>query len=455
MNYHIPLFKDYSFFTFKHLFLLVCFASIPTICMSQQQKDNALFDLRGNVKECVVTEHHKGLGGTDVYKFNKNGFLYKGLDGTGNIKRENGYIVEYTTFDIYNMFGHDFITKIEYKNGRMIKKISDSEIRIYSYNTEGYCVKEDISSSGKIRTIKYVYLSFDDKGNWLKREKYVDGKQTIEERLISYHGEPMQYIMGFQEVINTIPSQCSILKVINLDDRPDNGDGFYGRDDFKYYYLYKFNLIDIDGNPNDFEYLEYLKCSVNQCTNEKCDTSINERGIVRAVEKIYPSGDGYVVGIQLNKNNITDYTPLSGILRTKVKKELADVFKQAVEAQGNNKAIENNPNYLSKYHDDVIWYNLDFKIPMIKEVTKEHTNTSITFNLIGDAETFDIMIAEQVGSSSDYGAVYSVIKTIKNVTSPYVLNKNMLHEGDYKVFFTTNKKGSKRKSNTFSFSYSH
>ncbi len=439
--------RDYSIRRVKHLILLVFFATLSVPGKSQQMKDNAIVDLRGYVKECVVAEHHVDYG-THVYQFNKEGVLWKGKD-MSNVKRANGYIVEYTLEDHYGILGGDVTYKIEYRNGKKIREVSASEVTSYSYNSDGYCIKKETTRSGKISTMTYVYLSFDNKGNWLKRERYFGGKQTIEERLITYYGEPKQYIMGFQEVINTLPQHCTILKEVNCEDRPDNGDGFYGRDNFKFYNFHKFKLIDSNADPNNYEWIDYQYGMVN----EKGDSSIYERCFIRSMDRIDSEGNGEVVGIQLNKDNLNDYLPLSGLFHRKYSKKETELFMSIIENNSNNKAFENNPNYRNRYFTyDVIGCKIDLQIPVIKEITKEANSMSITLYLGGETKTYDLIIAKKIGYHSDFGAIYSVVKTIENVQSPYVLNKKILDKGDYEVFFTENINGEKRKSDNLSFS---
>ena len=436
--------RNNSILSLKHCLLLIFFLSFSVPGISQQMKDNAIVDLMGHVKECVVVEHNSDTG-TNVYRFNESGVLCDGIPSMTNVKREQGYIVEYTELDLYGLFGGDFIYKIEYSNGKIIRKTSAYDVTTYTYNNQGCCTKKITSSAGKSDVSTYNYLSFDKKGNWLKREKLSDGKKSIEERLITYYGEPKQRIMGFLEIINTLPQECKILKVADLNERPDDGSKFYGRDEYKYYYLHRFNLIDYDGNPSNFEYLEYLKCAIT----EKGDTTVNARGIIRSIEDTDPDGRGRFVGINLSKDNISDYTPLSGKFSTEYAKELTELLIKTTALEENNKAININPNY--NYWDDLIWYKINMNIPIIKEVKNETNDTSIKFNLIGHAPTYDLIITKNVGYSPNFGGIYSVIKTINNVQSPYILQKNTLEKGDYKVFFIENKNGIKRKSDSASF----
>lgn len=442
MNYSL---RNNSFLSPKHYFLIIISLIFSVPGISQQMKDNALVDLTGHVKECVVVEHNSKFG-TNVYRFNEPGVLLDGIPYMANVKREKGYIVEYTVLDIEKLFGGDVIYKIEYSNGKIIREASANDVTTYTYNNQGYCTKKITSSAGKSDVSTYNYLSYDKKGNWLKREKISDGEKSIEERLITYYGEPKQHIMGFPEIINTLPQECKILKVADLNERPDDGSKFYGRDDYKYYHLHRFNLIDYDGNPSNYEYIEYLKCNIT----EKGDTTVNARGIIRSIEEIYPDLRGKFVGIYLSKDNINDYTPLSGKFSRDFAKELTELFINTTALEDNNKAININPNY--NYWDDLIWYKINMKIPTIKEVKNETNDTSIKFNLIGHAPTYDLIITKDVGYSSNFGAIYSVIKTINNVQSPYILQKNTLEKGDYKVFFIENNNGIKRKSDSASFS---
>ena len=150
-----------------------------------------------------------------------------------------------------------------------------------------------------------------------------------------------------QSRVVPLPSNCKILKEVRI----DKSSGGYEQ----------FGLIDTNGDGSNFEILEYRDVGSSG--------RIIDRGILCGVYVSNGSESGKygvrLLGIQLNTNNIDDYSPQNGMFRNfipNVEKEIADFYYSLTQLRENNGAvwsIDNLPDYGTKpyyYKQDMAKY---------------------------------------------------------------------------------------------------
>lgn len=191
--------------------------SIPSSSESAKEYNDALiYDLKGNVKQCIIYVKDNAFGNEDfeVYLTHEFGADGRVIHGEGFfIKRDRKNRIVQTKnrvdFDLFMGFlnSHKFIC-VDYvydmygkvksevcwslEDG-IANPIYSSEL-LYFYNSNGYVVKEidkDLHKETKRIDLvrEYEYLSFDENGNWTER-KYVDPRQeseVVQRRVITYY----------------------------------------------------------------------------------------------------------------------------------------------------------------------------------------------------------------------------------------------------------------------------
>lgn len=148
---------------------------------SKTSNDLATFDLKGNVKKCVM--------GSDTQEFDRNGKLI--VSGNQEIIYDNKGRISEIKVGIDRLGGG---YKYEYdNNGRVKIEVSllsllgnTAEMRNqFFYNNKGQIVKKILTTNdGAEQTIIYSDYTYDSHGNWISRKK--DGS-TIETRTIEYY----------------------------------------------------------------------------------------------------------------------------------------------------------------------------------------------------------------------------------------------------------------------------
>lgn len=179
----------------KFIFLLI--ASMCGLFAQAGVKDLDMFCLKGPVDSICIIMNDAGLEWQNEFTFDEHGMLVE-LDGMevectrDELGRMKTIIVEDVVED-----NEDAFTTIEmhlfYDNaGRVIKVTSMSAdetwTQNYRYHHNGNLKERDYDSVDSDEMLTYVYLKFDDYGNWTTRqEKLASMDQTITQtRNITY-----------------------------------------------------------------------------------------------------------------------------------------------------------------------------------------------------------------------------------------------------------------------------
>lgn len=178
-------------------------------------KDVLIYELKGHVKTCVWYSKNDTFGSGEFEENHSNEFDYNGKVVCGDgffIKRDQMNIiiqtrnrVDYEAFlfspEFHGVLGCDYNydidgnveSKIHWRQQDGKTEVEYTSKDIYIYNSKGFVEKiidKNISGSGRIDLVKeYVYLSFDEYGNWTER-KFVDPVNLSEEtqkRVITYY----------------------------------------------------------------------------------------------------------------------------------------------------------------------------------------------------------------------------------------------------------------------------
>lgn len=172
-------------------------ASLCGLFAQAEVKDLDMFGLKGPVDSICITMNDAGLEWQTEYTFDEHGMLVE-LDGVevectrDEQGRMKTIIVEDAVED-----NEDAFTTIEmhlfYDNaGRVVKVTSMSAdetwTQNYRYHHNGNLKERDYDSVDQDEMLTYVYLKFDDYGNWtLRHEKLASMDQTIAQtRNITY-----------------------------------------------------------------------------------------------------------------------------------------------------------------------------------------------------------------------------------------------------------------------------
>ena len=173
------------------LIIIAIIALATSINASAQWTDRNTFNLKGPVE--------------NVYD-DINGNLYFEEDGT-YIPQEEDFGEEQVVYNNSNKIESIMIppaecTDYKYnKKGQVIKTNllcgnSDLTVTKYTYNTNGYIIKQieqsgwsTVSGFNVTSTIitTYTYQKFDSYGNWIKRTAKTGKKRTVETRTITYY----------------------------------------------------------------------------------------------------------------------------------------------------------------------------------------------------------------------------------------------------------------------------
>lgn len=191
-------------------------------------KDRIIYDLKGNVKQCILYVKDESFGEdefeeclTDEFEINgmvvhNDDYLIKRDEENRIVQTQNrphfenfsGDNLLFISFLVQLQLISDELLCVDYTydiDGRIKSKISwqledgksipeySSEV-LYFYNTEGYVVKEidkDLHEEAKRMDLvkEYEYLSFDEKGNWTQRV-FIDPVRLgriIQKRIITYY----------------------------------------------------------------------------------------------------------------------------------------------------------------------------------------------------------------------------------------------------------------------------
>lgn len=178
-------------------------------------KDVLIYELKGHVKTCVWYSKNDTFGSGEFEENHSNEFDYNGKVVCGDgffIKRDqmNKIIQTRIRLDYEAFFGspefHGVLccdynynidgnveSVIHWKQQDGKTEVEYTSKDIYIYNSEGFVEKiidKDLSDLRRIDLVKeYVYLSFDEYGNWTER-KFVDPVNLSEEtqkRVITYY----------------------------------------------------------------------------------------------------------------------------------------------------------------------------------------------------------------------------------------------------------------------------
>lgn len=180
----------------------VVFASAITFVVSvlyaQKYHDAIAFDMKGNVKECTITDNRESFSSVAKYYFSQSGELLSEIDGSSEMEVYNhlrdskGFLIGYS---IKRRFGKQHVGdyEFEYNDANRIKK---KTFRFYSSiggremtETTEYMYGEGevFKTVSTLNSILYYIKSFDNRGNWIKRRKIIkDGINYDEQRLIVY-----------------------------------------------------------------------------------------------------------------------------------------------------------------------------------------------------------------------------------------------------------------------------
>lgn len=174
------------------LFLIMCISG-----MMLHAGDLDMFCLKGPVDSVCVIMNDAGLEWQTEYTFDSEGFLIE-LDGEEfDCERDSsGRMISIILEDSAEDDEEAFTTievKISYDNaGRVVKTSSSSAdeqwTQSYHYDHNGVLKQRDYDIVGNEEILTYVYLKFDDYGNWTERiEKLGSMDQSIRQiRHITY-----------------------------------------------------------------------------------------------------------------------------------------------------------------------------------------------------------------------------------------------------------------------------
>lgn len=187
-------------------------------------QDVALFNLRGNVKECVINTKYPTWNGSEKLRFSEYGTLELGLgfefefdrkgkqvsakvnpDHWGGItveaeRNRSGRLIGIHSFKKGNQgamggYSNQEMRFVYDENGRLASQLiyvnDELEVReTLTYDAKGNVATCKMEFEGASTLItKFEYTKFDKKGNWTERQ-YTDSestKPTIETRIITYY----------------------------------------------------------------------------------------------------------------------------------------------------------------------------------------------------------------------------------------------------------------------------
>lgn len=157
--------------------ILLLMALLWVACVSAQKyHDAAAFDLRGNVKECVVRQSNETKQG--FYRFTSDGALSycwgEEISAGSKLQRNaDGYLSHLYLISMDYEYSYDTLNRILAEKYHMSSGIMDGFVGVwlYEYNAKGYIALK-ASTIFKNKGYSYEYTKFDSKGNWTERKVF-------------------------------------------------------------------------------------------------------------------------------------------------------------------------------------------------------------------------------------------------------------------------------------------
>ncbi|MCM1077483.1 MAG: hypothetical protein NC411_09010 [Bacteroides sp.] len=147
-----------------------------------------MFCLKGPVDSICIVMNDAGLEWQTEFTFDENGFLIE-LDGAeiDCVRDENGRMKSITVEDALeddeDAFTTINMTMAYDSEGRVIKVTSTSAdetwTQNYRYNKDGLLSERDYDSDNQDEVQKYVYLKFDNFGNWTQRQEKLQSMDQV------------------------------------------------------------------------------------------------------------------------------------------------------------------------------------------------------------------------------------------------------------------------------------
>lgn len=175
--------------------LLILIASLCSLC--SHANDLTMFCLKGPVDSVCIIMNDAGLEWQTEFTFDEDGYLTE-LDGSeidctrDESGRMKSIIVEDALEDDEDSYTTIKMTLHYDATGHVVKVVSTSSdetwTQNYRYNKDGLTDERDYDSDNQDEIQKYVYLKFDNYGNWTERlEKFQSMDQVITQtRNITY-----------------------------------------------------------------------------------------------------------------------------------------------------------------------------------------------------------------------------------------------------------------------------
>ena len=177
----------------KRIFITSFFCVLTIFVSAQKYHDAAAFDVRGNVKECVVRQSNEAEPG--YYRFTSDGVLFyhwnDNISGKSTLHRDAaGYLLRLYDNGSYYAFVYDDAHRVLSKESGMSADVfgNYTVYLFYQYNEKGDVVAEKILSPANEGST-YVYTRYDSKGNWTERNVFdlaTNSFEYKETRKISY-----------------------------------------------------------------------------------------------------------------------------------------------------------------------------------------------------------------------------------------------------------------------------
>lgn len=169
-------------------------AMLAQNAVRQQYYDAAIYDLKGNVKNCVLYKD----GDTITYNFTKDGQEFTDIHYDEIRRDSEGRIILRRLSSLVRVYSYDLIEneKFLYQDILFDHSIGYGSKTYHIRNVNGVVIKQHAISSirgnDKIEntftyTNTYTNHKFDNHGNWIYRvEKYPNGGTEVQTRTITY-----------------------------------------------------------------------------------------------------------------------------------------------------------------------------------------------------------------------------------------------------------------------------
>lgn len=230
----------------KRVAFTITFSFVVSVLNAQKYHDAVAFDMKGNVKECTITDNREKFSSVVKYFFSQNGVLLSEIDGSSEMevydhqRNSKGFLIKYSE---RKKLGNKHVGDYEF-NYNNANKVKTKSFRYYAFildrevleKTEYEYINGEVAkSTSSLNTIRYKILSSDNKGNWTRRKVIVDGNSYEEYRTILYWDKSTSNItLNGSEITKSVQSLRAVFhgtrvgKVYHIpEDYRDNYDLFF------------------------------------------------------------------------------------------------------------------------------------------------------------------------------------------------------------------------------------